>query len=244
MSYFDGVVIAVPTANKQRFIDHAMRSDAVFKEQGATRIVEAWGDDVPKGKITDFQGAVQAREDETVVFTWIEWPDKATRDAAMGKIEALMSSDPRFDSEQNPVPFDGQRMIYGGFSGLLDDASHGNPGYIDGYILPVHHDNRASYEALAARNAPICREYGAIRVVEAWGDDVPEGKVTDFRRSVKAVDGETVVFSFVEWPDKATRDEAWSKIMQDERMTSSGDEPPFDGQRIFWGGFEPVVHIA
>ena len=85
MSYIDGFVIAVPTANKQKFIDHANKGDTVFIELGATRILECWGDDVPDGKLTDFRRAVQAKDDETVVFSWIEWPDKATRDAAMAR---------------------------------------------------------------------------------------------------------------------------------------------------------------
>ena len=81
MSYIDGFVIAVPTPNKQEFINHAKKADSLFKELGATRILECWGNDVPDGKLTDFRKAVQAKEDETVVFSWIEWPDKATRDA-------------------------------------------------------------------------------------------------------------------------------------------------------------------
>jgi uncharacterized protein YbaA (DUF1428 family) len=74
-------------------------------------VVECWGDDVAHGKQTDFYRAVEASADETVVFSWIEWPDKATRDAGMQK----MMDDPRMDPENNPMPFDGRRMIYGGF---------------------------------------------------------------------------------------------------------------------------------
>jgi uncharacterized protein YbaA (DUF1428 family) len=115
MSYIDGFVIAVPTSNKQKFIDHANDMDAVFIALGATRILECWGDDVPNGKLTDFRKAVQANDDETVVFSWIEWPDKATRDAAMSTI----MKDPRFDPANNPMPFDGKRMIYGGFAPIV-----------------------------------------------------------------------------------------------------------------------------
>ncbi|MGY0558425.1 MULTISPECIES: DUF1428 domain-containing protein [unclassified Lysobacter] len=116
MSYIDGFVIAVPTANKQKFIDHAKTGDSVFMEYGATRVVECWGDDVPAGKQTDFQRAVQGKEDETIVFSWIEWPDKPTRDAGMEK----MMKDPRMDPETNPMPFDGARMIYGGFQPVVE----------------------------------------------------------------------------------------------------------------------------
>lgn len=115
MSYIDGFVIAVPTANKQKFIDHANSATGIFTELGATRIVECWGDDVPDGTLTDFRKAVQAKADETVVLSWVEWPDKAVRNAAMARMQEMMKTDDRFDPEKNPVPFDGKRMIFGGF---------------------------------------------------------------------------------------------------------------------------------
>ncbi len=115
MTYVEGFVIAVPTANKAAFIEHARLIDPIFIENGALRVAECWGDEVPHGKQTDFYGAVRAAEDETVVFSWVEWPDKASRKAGMAKIEAMMKDDPRFDPSVNPVPFDGARMIFGGF---------------------------------------------------------------------------------------------------------------------------------
>jgi uncharacterized protein YbaA (DUF1428 family) len=124
MGYIDGFVIAVPTANKQKFIDHAKLGDSVFKDLGATRILECWGDDLPDGKLTDFRKAVQAKEDETVVFSWIEWPDKQTRDAAFDKMKDWMehpeNADPRMNPEKNPMPFDGARLIYGGFIPVVE----------------------------------------------------------------------------------------------------------------------------
>lgn len=119
MPYIDGFVIAVPTANKEKFARHANEADGVFMELGATRILECWGDDVPAGKLTDFRRAVQANDDETVVFSWIEWPDKATRDSAFAKMEDLMKTDPRMNPEKNPMPFDGKRMIFGGFAPIV-----------------------------------------------------------------------------------------------------------------------------
>lgn len=114
MSYIDGFVIAVPTANKQKFIEHAKLGDSLFMDLGAVRILECWGDDVKEGKLTDFRKAVQATDDETVVFSWIEWPSKAVRDAAW----KVVMDDPRLKPEHNPMPFDGKRMIYGGFQTL------------------------------------------------------------------------------------------------------------------------------
>ncbi len=127
MSYIDGFVIAVPTANKQKFIDHAKLADGVFMELGAVRILECWGDDVKDGKLTDFRRAVQAEDDETVVFSWIEWPDKPTRDAAMSKMMDAMNDpskvDPRMDPKKNPMPFDGKRLIFGGFAPVVEIGS-------------------------------------------------------------------------------------------------------------------------
>lgn len=120
MSYIDGFVIAVPTAKKQEFIEHAKLADGVFMDLGAIRVVECWADEVPTGKVTDFSKSVQAKADETVVFSWIEWPDKETRDAAMSKMMSDDFSDERMDPKRNPMPFDGKRLIYGGFTPIIE----------------------------------------------------------------------------------------------------------------------------
>jgi uncharacterized protein YbaA (DUF1428 family) len=112
-------VIAVPTANRQKFIEHARLLDPIFLEVGAIRVIEAWGDDVPDGKLTDFRRAVQARAEETVAFSWIEWPDKATRDAGMKKIMEDTRMDPSAPGN-SPMPFDGKRMIFGGFEAVVE----------------------------------------------------------------------------------------------------------------------------
>ena len=118
--YIDGFVMAVPTANKDKFIAHAEMADSVFIELGATRVIECWSDDVPDGETTDFRKAVKATEDETVVFSWVEWPDKKTRDAAMAKMMSEDFSDERMDQEKNPMPFDAKRLIFGGFAPVAE----------------------------------------------------------------------------------------------------------------------------
>ncbi len=120
MSYIDGFVIACPKVNKEKFIAHAKTGDSVFIDLGALRVVECWGDEVPEGKLTDFRMAVKAEPDEEVLFSWIEWPDKKTRDAAMAKMMSPEFSDPRMDPAKNPMPFDGKRMIFGSFVPLVE----------------------------------------------------------------------------------------------------------------------------
>ena len=116
MSYVDGFVAAVPNANREAYRKHAELSAVIFKEHGATRCVECWGDDVPDGKLTSFPMAVKRGEDETVVFSWVLWPSKDARDAGWAKVMA----DPRMGDEANPMPFDGKRLIYGGFELIVE----------------------------------------------------------------------------------------------------------------------------
>lgn len=116
MTYVDGFVGAAPSENKEAFRRHCEAAATVFLEHGALSHVECWGEDVPHGETTDMYRAVQAEPGETIFFSWVTWPDKATRDAAMEKIMA----DPRLSPEANPMPFDGRRLIFGGFVPLID----------------------------------------------------------------------------------------------------------------------------
>lgn len=116
MTYVDGYVLAVPTAKRNIYQQYAAETAEVFKEHGALKSVECWGDDVPDGKLTSFPMAVQRKDDETVVFSWIVWPSKDVRDKGM----KLAMADPRFKPDKNPMPFDGKRLIYGGFEVIVD----------------------------------------------------------------------------------------------------------------------------
>ena len=239
MSYIDGFVLPVKTADRQAFLDHAAAVDTFFIDYGALRVVECWADDVPDGKVTDFRKSVASVDGEDVVFSWIEWPDKATRNAAMTAMtadEAMMAQ---------PMPFDGKRMIYGGFDPIIDagGAGTGKTGYVDGFVTPVSPGNRDAYVTLEQSMATKFLAAGALRFAEQWGDDVPDGKVTDFKRSVQATGDEVPVFCWVEWPDKATRDAGWGRIMADPDMPSDPAAMPFDGKRLIYGGFEPVFTL-
>lgn len=114
MSYVDGVVCAVPTANKQLYLEHAERAADLFQKHGALAITECWGDDVPEGKVNSLRSAVLLEPDETVVFSWIVWPSKAVRDEGWAKL----TNDPEMAGQA--MPYDGQRMIFGGFEAILE----------------------------------------------------------------------------------------------------------------------------
>lgn len=116
MAYVDGFVAAVPTANKEKFLAHATIAAEVFREAGALKVVECWGDDVPAGEVTSFPMAVKCGADETVCFSWIIWPSREARDTGMAKA----MEDARLSQETNPMPLDGKRAIFGGFEVILD----------------------------------------------------------------------------------------------------------------------------
>jgi len=116
-------------------------------------------------------------------------------------------------------------------------------GYVEGFVLAVPAENKDAYRKHAAEAAPLFKEFGATRVVECWGDDVPDGKVTDFRGAVKAKDGEVVLFSWIEYPSKEVRDAATQKIMTDPRMKDSFGSMPFDAQRMIFAGFAPILDV-
>jgi uncharacterized protein YbaA (DUF1428 family) len=244
MTYIDGFVTAVPAVNKDAYLAHAREALPIFKEYGATRMVETWGDDVPDGTVTDFRRAVKAEPGEVVVFSWIEYPDRAARDLANEKL----MSDPRLLAIAGSMPFDGKRMIYAGFDVIVDTvaavaggSTAGTAGYADGLLIPVPHDNRDAYRAVAENAAALFHDHGAIRLVEAWGSDVPDGTVTDYKRAVQATPEENTVFSWIEWPSKEARDRGWAGMMADERMKNPPENMPFDGKRMIYGGFATLL---
>ncbi|ATB47580.1 DUF1428 domain-containing protein [Corallococcus macrosporus] len=236
MAYIDGFVAAVPAANKGAYLKAAAEVAPLYKEFGATRFVENWGDDVPEGKVTDLRRAVKAEPGEVIVFSWIEYPSKAVRDEANAK----SYSDPRMQSMGAQMPFDGKRMIFGGFVPRLHERGGGSTGYIDGSLVPVPVANKDAYLTTTSTLAAVLLECGATRVVDAWGDDVPDGKITDFKGAVKATPEEQIVFSWIEWPSKAARDAGWAKASADPRM-QPGQTMPYDQRRMVFGGFVPLL---
>lgn len=117
--------------------------------------------------------------------------------------------------------------------------------YVDGFVLPVPTRNLAAYRRMARMGGKICRELGALSYVEAVADDVKPGKWTSFPQSVKLKPGETVVFSYITYKSKRDRDRIMNQFMNDPRMKKYADpkKMPFDGKRMFWGGFKSFVDL-
>lgn len=235
MTYVEGFLLAVPTANRDAYREHAAAAAPMLKDFGVVRMVETWGDDVPRGERNDLWGAVQAGRDETVVFSWFEYPDRRVRDAAGER----MMSDPRMESIIANAPFDTTRMVWGGFESVSDVGRPGGTGYVDGIVLPLRADAREAYRVFCEKVGPVFLEHGAVRVMDAVADDVQDGERTDFNRAVLREEGEVAAFGWVEWPGKAARDAGWEKVMADPRM--SGEDAPFDGRRMIFGGFVPLI---
>ena len=116
MTYISGFVTPVKPENKDAYIESARMAWPLFQEFGALSMNEGWGDNTPDGKVTDFRRAVQATAEETVVFSWVEWPSREARDAGMKKV----MEDPRIPQDMSTMPFDGKRMIYGGFQTIFE----------------------------------------------------------------------------------------------------------------------------
>ena len=193
--YIDGLVFAVPTKNKQAFIDYSKPMNDMMKGFGCQRIVYAWGEQVLDGKITDFKQSVQATKEETVVFAWHEWPDKATRDKAHQEMRKARSHS---DQKEKP-PFDGMRMIFGGFESFIESekdkmSSNLKDLYIDGMIFAVPRDKKKDFINYAKKSDSLIEE--SPRIVygyEVYSALVPEGLIF-LRKS-----------GWVEWPNKEVR---------------------------------------
>jgi len=239
--YVQGFVVPVPADSKDAYREVADKFWPIARDCGAQEQVEAWEADVPDGKRTDFRRAVDLKPGEKVVFSWVTWPDKATADASQERIMA----DPRMKEIGEEMPFDGKRMIYGGFEPLLGQPSGARSGYVTGYVIPVPEGSKDKYRRLSEVYWDLAREHGALEQVETWESDVPDGEVTDFHRAVQAEGGEKVVFSWMVWPDQATarafQETDFDLMMADPRMKELADDMPFDGKRMIFGGFEPLV---
>lgn len=238
MTYVDGFLLAVPDANRDAYRQHAAEAWPMFRERGALTMVEGWGDEVPDGTVNSLNSAVLRKPGETALFSWVTWPDKATRDAAWQAMVAEMPA-----NVPPEMPFDGSRMIYGGFSVLFGDPRL-QVGYIDGTVLPVPAGRRGAYTDAAARLAEVFREHGARSVVDCWSEDLPEGQVNSFHTAVLRRPDEAVVFSWINWPDRAARDAAWERVLADPRLQRySPRVVGADLGRMIFGSFVPLVDL-
>ena len=247
MSYIDGLVFAIPTANRSEFIGYAKRSDSFL--EGYTRIVYGWEDELLEGQLTDFRKSVQAKTDESIVFVWVEWPDKATRNFEHRNMQTRLETEANFINEI--PPFNGRRMISGGFETIIDfeTTTHNKKkditmSYIDGFLFAVKSENKEAFIDYANRANSLIE--GCTRVVYALEDDLQDGQVTDFRKAVQAKDDEAVVFGWEEWLDKEARNKGHELMAErmESHETLSKEMPPFDELRMVFGGFETINEIS
>jgi uncharacterized protein YbaA (DUF1428 family) len=236
MAHLQGFVIPVPPANKEAYRSMAMEAAPFFTEYGSGRILEGWGEDVPRGTTTDLYGAVRAEGDENVVFSWIEWDSeevcKQAHDAMMKDERMTMPPE---------MPFDGKRMVFAGFDVLGESGAGGQTGYVQGYVAPVPRDNRNAFAEMCATMREVAIDSGALRAVDGWADDVAAGQVTDFKRAVQAKEGEAIAFGFVEWASKDAFEAGKAAMRSDDRMPKPGADMPFDGMRLIYGGFSVLL---
>lgn len=240
MPYVDGFLLAVHKDKRDAYKALAEKAAKVFKKHGALAVAECWGDDVPEGKTTSIPMAVKIEEGEVPLFSWIVWPSKEARDTGNKKV----MNDPELDGDPADMPFDGMRMMFGGFEvlGANDGAAQEVPtGYVDGFIAAVPKDKRSEFMAFTDAMSKVMADYGVKTAVDCWGDDVPEGRVTSFPMAVKAGEDEVVAFSWMLWPSKDARSEGMAKAMQDPRMAPNSIPMPFDGSRVIHGGFEILM---
>jgi uncharacterized protein YbaA (DUF1428 family) len=236
MTYFEGFIVPVPEANKDAYLKHASAFAPLVQQVGVRRMVESWDSDVPEGKVTDFRKAVDAKPDEKIVFSWFEYPSRQERDAANEKF----MSDPRMEEMGANMPFDGKRMIMGGFDAIVEEGSPGGS-YTDGFIVPVIDGKaRRLSSASASKMAKVFRQHGASRVIESIADDVNHGQVTDFYRAVKAEDGETVVFRSSNGPTIDPRQ--CLAADHGRRESEAAGRHALSGPRMFWGGSKDCRH--
>ena len=223
MTYIEGFIVAAPIANKDAYVDDATGFAPPIRELGATRMVESWSDDVPEGKVTNFRRSVEAKDDEAVVFSWFEYPDRAARDAANEK----MMSDPRMKELGAAMPFDGKRMIYGGFDTIVDERGSGTA------ATPMASSCRSR-----RRRRRTTRLWPSVWPASLRGWCGPGARCLGRRRAERRSDRlpvrragpgrEEVVHSYIQRPDKFTGDAGWAKMMAEDPEQRT--PMPFDGK--------------
>ena len=240
MTYFQGFMIPVPEGNKESYRKMAQDVAPIFTDHGALRTVECWGNNVPRGETTDMYGAVAAKDQEHVVFSWIEWESEG----ACSKAHDSMATDERMQDPPEEMPFDGMRMIYSGFEKLGESGGGGKTGYVQGYVAPVANEKREAFSTMCATMRDIAIDSGALHAADGWAGKIEEGKITDFKRAVKAEAGEAIAFGYVEWPSKQAYEQGSAKMMEDKRMPGPGSDMPVDGKRMIFGGFEVMLDTS
>ena len=218
MVYVTALIAPVKKGGETQFVKSVRASGEICIRNGALADVQAWSDDVPVGKVNDLHQAVKREDDEDIVFSYIIWPDKQTCQDGMS---ALMS-DPIISDPDFAPPMDGKRLIYGSFEPIVSEGNTSGADYIDGFLFVVPAENKTAYQQMAAEAWPFFEKFGAISMYECWGDDVPDGKLTSMPLATHKKPDEVVLFSWIGWPDKATRDKGYADMQNDPEFCGYG----------------------
>lgn len=241
MVYVQGMLAPIAETQKDAFTAAARKAAPVFKQAGALAVVDAWGFDLPAGKHNDFRTAVKAEDGETVIFSYIVWPDKSAGETGM---ETAMQ-DPFFQSGEFASGMDMKRMIFGGFEPAFSVGAFVGVGEIlDGFLCPVRHDQKQIYIDYAEKAWPLFfSNHGAAATYECAGVDVPDGEITSMPMAVMKKPDEMVMFTWMTWPTKEVRDEAAKVMFTDEKAIEEIGEMPYDGSRMIYGTFQIVSEL-
>lgn len=236
MTFIQGFLVPVPEGNRETYREMAASAVPVFEKHGMVRMVECWANDVPHGETTDMYRGVNAEDGEIVVFSWVDWGTK----------EGWQKAHKGFadDAEMEPpgeMPFDGMRMVYAEFEPLGEAGEGGETRYVNGYVAPVPRAKKDEFAEMCAVMRDMAIDAGALRAVDSYAASLADGKVTDFKRAVKAEKDEGVAFGFTEWASKEACEAGMAKMGEDSRMPPPGSDMPIDGKRLIFGGFDVLL---
>lgn len=200
MTYFDGFLMPVPSGNKDGFIAYSHHSDTLFAQHGARRIVECWPQSVDAIALSSAGPGIDARDGEAVAFSWIEWRDKDARMQGMAALDPIIRTDPHFNPDINPPPFDTGRVMWGCFETLADLGQSAEASVVQALVFVARDEQKEAIRHFATQAWLPPRDAGALRMVIGWDDGAQAGHQNSSFEHLRESNGGKAALLFVEWP--------------------------------------------